>query len=162
MNRFLAHLNDIEHKAETFLKFIEKKTSALYNLLTPLPKMLSDDWMIINQSIKVVLVQAAQFFVLRRLLPVWFHKESFCRTEYKRGIGLLNQPGFYRVKRGNMIQKRISTLQFYIPATQNEKNFWNPPRETWKNSIYPLRRGHGQALTGPEILFQQNCVIALS
>ena len=25
-----------------------------------------------------------------------------------------------------------------IPTTQNKINFWNPMRETWKNSIYPL------------------------
>ena len=48
-----------------------------------------------------------------------------------------------------------------IPATQNKKNFWNPMKETWNNSIYPPRKENWRLLTGPETLFEQKCEIGL-
>ena len=40
------------------------------------------------------------------------------------------------------LSNSISHASKMIPATQNKKNFWNPLRETWNNSNYPLGEVH--------------------
>ena len=75
-----------------------------------------------------------------------FHMKTICITKRKQIftldiVGVKEDTLFFSegiTAKKWALSNSTSQASKMIPATQNRKNFWNPKRDTWNNSIYPL------------------------